>query len=59
MMQGYTIMQKMMQGYTIMQKMMQGYTIMLVYIMYIQVVYLCISSACGGGGGVHVEEGEG
>ena len=49
----------MMQGYTIMQKMMQGYTIMLVYIMYIQVVYLCISSACGGGGGVHVEEGEG
>ena len=49
----------MMQGYTIMQKMMQGYTIILGYILYIQIVYLCISSACGGGGGVHVEEGEG
>ena len=59
MMQGYTIMQKMMQGYTIMQKMMQGYTIILGYILYIQIVYLCISSACGGGEGVHVEEGEG
>ena len=49
----------MMQGYMIMQKMMQGYTIILGYILYIQIVYLCISSACGGGGGCMWRRGRG